>query len=61
MLPAVCQIACQTMQMMMLSSQCRQNDENKNALTYLKAGEAPIVDADADADADDELNGGGKE
>jgi hypothetical protein len=28
-------------------------------LTYLKADEAPIVDADADAD--DELNGGGEE
>ena len=47
------------MQMTTLSSQHRQNDENENALTYLKAGEAPIIDADADAD--DELNGGGKE
>ena len=37
----------------------RQNDENENVLTYLKADEAPIVDADADAD--DELNGGGEE
>ena len=48
---------------MMLSSQCRQNDENKNVLTYLKADEAPIVDADADADAkaNDELNGGSEE
>ena len=47
------------MQTTMLSSQCGQNDENENALTYLKAGEAPIIDADANAD--DELNGGGEE
>ena len=50
-------IACQTTTT--LSSQCRQNDENENALTYLKADEAPIVDANADTD--DELNGGGEE
>ena len=47
------------MQTMTLYSQRGQNDENENVLTYLKAGEAPIVDADANAN--DELNGGGEE
>ena len=47
------------MQTMMLSSQCGQNDDNENVLTCLKAGEAPIIDADADTD--DELNGGSEE
>ena len=46
------------MQTMTLSSQCDKMTK-MNALTYLKAGEAPIIDADANAD--DELNGGSEE